>query len=140
MTDNGSVLMVDDEPEILQATALRLRAAGYRTQSAPDAATGIAAAASNQPDLILMDVRMPQQDGLSALADLKRRPDTVAIPVVMLSASVVDEEAALDAGARFFLRKPYRSETLLTAVRTAIGHDDQPKEPTGRERQMRIDR
>ncbi len=124
MPDNGEVLMVDDDPEILRATDLRLRAAGYRTHAESGADAGIAAAASRQPELILMDVRMPQKDGLTALAELKHRPETRGIPVVMLSASIVDERAALDAGARFFVRKPYRGDVLLKAVRTAISSNN----------------
>jgi DNA-binding response OmpR family regulator len=120
MPDRATVLMVDDDREIVRGACLRLQAAGYRMLTAGDAETGIAAAVANHPDAILMDVRLPHRDGLSALSDLKRRPETNQIPVVMLSASVVDQQAALDAGARFFLRKPYRGEMLVQAVSTAL--------------------
>jgi CheY-like chemotaxis protein len=77
---------------------------------------------ANRPDLILLDVRMPGKDGLATLSDLKHRSDTCSIPVVMVSASVIDQEAALNAGARFFIRKPYSGATLMQAVRAAIGN------------------
>ena len=102
------------------AACLRLQAAGYHMLTAGDGEAGIAAAVANQPDVILLDVRLPRRDGLSALSELKRRSETKHIPVVMLSASVVDQQAALDAGARFFLRKPYRGDMLVQAVRTAL--------------------
>jgi DNA-binding response OmpR family regulator len=137
MTDKGAILMVDDDPEILRATGLRLRAAGYRTHMASDGDEGIAAAAAEHPDLILLDVRMPRKDGLTALADLKRRSDTQAIPVVILSASIVDEKAALDAGARFFIRKPYRGDLLLKAIRTAMSPEDHAACASEHERHVR---
>jgi CheY-like chemotaxis protein len=120
MPDPATVLMIDDDREIVRGACLRLRAAGYRMLTAGDAETGIAAAIASHPDIILLDVRLPRRDGLFALSDLKRRPETKHIPVVMLSASVVDQQAALDAGARFFLRKPYCGDMLVQAIRTAL--------------------
>ena len=124
MPEPATVLMVDDDREIVRGACLRLQAAGYRMLIAGDAEAGIAAAIANHPDAILLDVRLPRRDGLSALSDLKRRPETKHIPVVMLSASVVDQQAALDAGARFFLRKPYRGDMLVQAVRAALTAND----------------
>jgi DNA-binding response OmpR family regulator len=124
MPDRATVLMVDDDREIVRGACLRLQAAGYRVLTAGDAEAGIAAAVTNHPDAILLDVRLPRRDGLSILADLKRRPETKQIPVVMLSASVVDQQAALDAGARFFLRKPYRGDLLVQAIQAAITTKD----------------
>lgn len=120
MLDRRTVLMVDDDHDIVYAACVRLRAAGYNTLEAKDGESGVAAAVAGRPDLILLDVRMPRQDGLAALAELKRRSDTKDIPVVMLSASIVDQKAGLDAGARFFIRKPYSGATLVQAVQTAI--------------------
>jgi DNA-binding response OmpR family regulator len=124
MPDEATLLMVDDDREIVRGACLRLQAAGYRMLTAGDAETGIAAAVANHPDVILLDVRLPRRDGLSALSELKRRSETKQIPVVMLSASVVDQQAALDAGARFFIRKPYRGDMLVQAVRTALTTND----------------
>jgi DNA-binding response OmpR family regulator len=124
MPDSATVLMIDDDREIVRGACLRLQAAGYRMTTAGDAEAGIAAALANHPDVILLDVRLPRRDGLSALSELKRRLETKHIPVVMLSASVVDQQAALDAGARFFLRKPYRGDMLVQAVRTALTTSD----------------
>jgi CheY-like chemotaxis protein len=120
MPDYGTVLMVDDDREIKQEARVRLRSAGYTLLDANDGEQGVSAAVASHPDVILMDVRMPRKDGLTALSDLKQRADTREIPVVMLSASVVDQKAALDAGARFFLKKPYRGETLIQAVQAAM--------------------
>lgn len=124
MPDPATVLMIDDDQEIVRGACLRLSAAGYRMLTARDAEAGIAAALAHDPDVILLDVRLPRRDGISALSDLKRRPETKHVPVVMLSASVVDQQAALDAGARFFLRKPYRGEMLVQAVQAALTTND----------------
>jgi len=124
MPDPTTVLMVDDDEEIICAACMRLRAAGYRTLTAGDGDAALAAAVANHPDAILLDVRLPRRNGLSVLSELKRRPETTQIPVVMLSASVVDQQAALDAGARFFLRKPYCGDMLVQAVRAALTTND----------------
>jgi CheY-like chemotaxis protein len=120
MPEQLTVLVVDDDHEIVMAATLRLRAAGYRTQIAYDGESGVALAAECQPNVIVLDVRMPRMDGLTALGKLKARSDTKDIPVVMLSASVVDQQAALHAGARFFLKKPYRGDMLVQAVAAAL--------------------
>ena len=131
MPEACTILMIDDDHEIARAACMRLRAAGYKTLQAADGESGVAAAVASHPDLILLDVRMPVKDGLAALSDLKHRSDTCGIPVVMLSASVVDQEAGLNAGARFFIRKPYSGATLMQAVQTAIGHHAASDAPAG---------
>lgn len=119
-TANRSVLLIDDDCEIVEGASCRLRAKGYRTISAPDGQQGIEAARESQPDAIVLDVRMPRMDGLAALENLRHDERTQNIPIVMLSASLVDQQAALDAGARFFLTKPYEGRDLVTAVESAI--------------------
>jgi CheY-like chemotaxis protein len=119
------ILIVDDDHQIAMGASVRLRAAGYETVFAHDGSQGIDAAHCEQPDAIVLDVRMPVMDGLACLAELKKHPMTKDIPVVMLSASVVDEEAALDAGARFFLRKPFAGKLLLEAIDAATSELNQ---------------
>jgi CheY-like chemotaxis protein len=114
------ILLVDDDRDVLLGATLRLGAAGYETMVAHDGEEGVAAAMKNRPDAIVLDVRMPKMDGLSALAKLRERAETKHIPIVMLSASLVDQQAALDAGARFFLSKPYQGKTLLAAIQSAM--------------------
>lgn len=120
MSKSQKVLIVDDDREIVMGTALRLRSAGYEAVSAFDGRGGIAAARQQHPDATILDVRMPQMDGLEMIRELKGHEDTRHIPVVMLSASLRDKRRALDAGARFFLTKPCRSADLLEAVTAAI--------------------
>lgn len=123
-----SVLLVDDNPEILLGIRLRLEALGCRTFTAADGRSGIESAIANRPDAIVMDVRMPGISGLEAVAELKSRPDTNNIPIIVLSASLADEESALDAGAHFFIKKPYVGTELLAVICTAVKTTSQLQE------------
>jgi CheY-like chemotaxis protein len=118
------VLIVEDDAQIVTGTKLRLESAGYETCSAADGDAGVIAAHEEHPDLVLMDVSMPRLNGLDALARLRADRSTAGIPVVMLSASMPDQRRALDAGARFFVRKPYTSDELIIAVERAMVSSD----------------
>jgi DNA-binding response OmpR family regulator len=120
MTPRPKVLVIDDDRDVVRGVSLRLRAAGYETLAAYDGHQGVAAAKESRPDVIVLDVRMPHLDGLGVLNQLRNCNATQEIPVVMVSASLVDQHAALDSGARFFLAKPYQSKTLLAAIGTAM--------------------
>ena len=120
MSASRRILLVDDDPDIRQGASLRLRAAGYEPITASSAEEGVASAVENRPDAILLDVRMPHMDGLAALAQLQKSEDTKHIPIIMLSASISDRKASLEAGARFFLDKPYPGGSLLAAVEAAL--------------------
>jgi CheY-like chemotaxis protein len=122
MSNGQRVLIVDDNREIVCAARMRLESAGYDTLAAFDGAEGIKCARENHPDAIVLDVRMPVKDGLTTLAELRRDHATAMIPVVMLSASVVDQQAALEAGARFYLRKPFQGKQLLEAIGSIMAH------------------
>lgn len=114
------ILVVDDDADVRIGVSTRLRIAGYQTLLACDGEDAVQMAAKLIPDVVLMDVRMPRKDGLTALAELRGRPHTNHIPVVMMSASLHDEKSALSAGADFFLRKPYSGHVLLWALNTAL--------------------
>ena len=120
MKERRKILVIDDDHDVVLGTSLRLRSAGYETVAAYDGEEGIAAAIDLCPDAIVLDVRMPRLDGLSALERLRRYAGTRDIPVVIVSASLVDRHAALDSGARYFLPKPYHAKSLLTALASAI--------------------
>jgi CheY-like chemotaxis protein len=111
---------VEDDSDICFGTSLRLRTQGYEPIMASDGEAAVASAVANHPDAIVMDVRMPGMDGVTALVRLKKNEGTRRIPVIMLSASIGDRQGSLDAGARFFLDKPYQAKTLVAAVETAI--------------------
>lgn len=121
MFDKGkSILVVDDDPMVTAGTSMRFKANGYQTRLAEDGVAAVESVADEAPDLIVMDVRMPRLDGISALRRLRADEATKRIPVVILSASMRDEETALDAGASFFVKKPYRGADLLEAAESAL--------------------
>src|SRR3989304_5353598 len=120
MPSDSTVLLVDDDRDVVEGSSVRLRAAGYQTVAAYDGDECVDRANEYQPVAIVLDVRMPRMDGLTALGELQEGENTKHIPVVMLSASLGDQRAALEAGARFFLRKPYSGPMLIDAVKAAI--------------------
>ncbi|HUE16493.1 MAG TPA: response regulator [Planctomycetaceae bacterium] len=118
-----AVLLVDDDRDVAFGASLRLRAAGYETLMAHDGHEGVDVARKRHPAAIVLDVRMPRMNGLVALANLQRDQRTKDIPIVMLSASLVDQQAALAGGARYFLTKPYQPTNLVMAVGRAIAEN-----------------
>ena len=120
MPRESTVLLVDDDRDVVEGSSMRLRSAGYETMAAYDGEECVDRANEFQPVAIVLDVRMPRMDGLTALGELQEGDSTKHIPVVMLSASLSDQRAALEAGARFFLRKPYSGPMLIAAIKAAI--------------------
>jgi len=125
MSDSKRILIVDDEQDIREGVCYWLKKAGYTPIEAKDGDSGIASAKTQSPEAILLDVRMPEKDGIETLGDLLKDQATHQIPVVMLSASLRDELRALDAGARFFLQKPYDGTSLLSTISAVLS----PAEP-----------
>ena len=121
MTNGKAVLVVDDEEDIRSGVTRWLHVLGYKTHEAMDGQAGADAADTHQPDAIVLDMMMPRLDGMQTLAHLKSSHRTSHIPVVMLSASLRDEQRALDAGARFFVQKPYDGKRLVDTIAAAIG-------------------
>ncbi len=114
------ILVVDDEPNLVQALRLRLTLSGFNVLTAADGEAGLATAIAARPQLMLLDIRMPKLDGLTVLDRLREHDHTKTIPVIMLSASHIDRRSALQRGARYFLEKPYDSQVLMTTIKTAL--------------------
>lgn len=112
------ILVIEDSPTNMMLAIQILRLAGHVALEASDAETGIALAHSSRPDVILMDMHLPDLDGLAATRRLKADPDTSAIPVIALTASAMkgDRERALAAGCQDYIEKPVRYKTLLAAI------------------------
>ncbi len=113
------VLVVDDDEAIRHGTELRLTVHGYEVASAVDGSDAIEQTQIFRPDVIVMDVRMPVMDGLTALAHLKADESTNSIPVIIASASPGDQNTSLETGARYFLCKPFPNSTMLAAIASA---------------------
>jgi CheY-like chemotaxis protein len=116
----SKVLIVDDDRELALVAQMRLAAAGYDTTAAFNGEHAMATLEHFQPDVVVLDVRMPLMDGLQTLVQLRNRRATRWTPVIMLSASIADKRAAQEAGARCFLSKPYDGKVLCQAIRSTL--------------------
>ena len=120
------VLVVDDDPEVSQCLGVRLQAAGFAVLTARDGEQGIATALDEQPDAVVLDVRMPKKDGLTVLRELRGNPSMKRTPIVMLSASIRDQHRALEAGASYFVPKPYEAKEILSAIHSSLQEEAVP--------------
>ena len=117
------ILLVDDSKTALQMEQMILRKGPYDLVFAGNGAEGVAKAEAEHPDLILMDVVMPQMTGLEALRELRQRPATKQIPVIMVTTRGEGEnvEAGFSSGCSDYLTKPIDSVALMAKVRDYLG-------------------
>lgn len=117
-----TVLLIDDDAINLELVQAVLEGDGFRVTTASDASTGIDLARRQRPNAILMDLQMPEMDGLHATRILQSEPDTADIPVIAMSAHVRDDdvERSLEAGCALHLSKPLDTRTLGDTVRGVI--------------------
>ena len=122
MSDRAErILVVDDVPENVRLLEAVLEGAGYEVVSTTDGLVALELAVDAKPDLVLLDVRMPPPDGLAVCRQLRKRQETAALPVIMLTASEGSEKAtAIHAGADDFIPKPFNRDELLTRIRSLI--------------------
>jgi two-component system KDP operon response regulator KdpE len=112
------ILIIEDEPALARALAITLHARGYETDVAVTGAAGLDLAAGSHPDLILLDLGLPDLDGMAILNAVRGWSQ---VPVVVLSARQTshDKVAALDAGADDYVSKPFAMDELLARIRAA---------------------
>ena len=118
--DNAfSILVVDDEAQIRKLLEISLEANQYKVLFAVNGKEGIAISASHQPDLILLDLGLPDEDGQVVLRKLR---EWYQNPIIILSVKSAETEIvkALDSGANDYLTKPFRTQELLARIRTAL--------------------
>jgi two-component system, OmpR family, KDP operon response regulator KdpE len=110
------ILVVDDEPQIVRALRINLRARQYDVDVAADGAAALRAAASHQPDLVVLDLGLPDMDGVDVIHGLR---GWTSAPIIVLSGRVgsADKVAALDAGADDYVTKPFGVDELLARIR-----------------------
>jgi len=117
------ILLVDDDPDLLRALRLRLRANNYEVATASDGYAAIASAQKERPALIILDLGLPVGDGFVVRDRLQNSDALSGVPVIVLSARDPqnNEEKALKAGAAAFFQKPADNDELLNVIRVSLG-------------------
>ncbi|MFE2427622.1 response regulator [Streptomyces sp. NPDC059373] len=113
------VLVVDDEPQIVRALVINLRARKYEVDAAQDGTTALRLAAARHPDVIVLDLGLPDMDGVEVIRGLR---GWTRVPIIVLSARQTSDEKveALDAGADDYVTKPFGMDELLARLRAAV--------------------
>jgi diguanylate cyclase (GGDEF)-like protein len=124
------ILVVDDDPDILQFVRLNLELDGFEVELAGGGGEALERASASPPDLMLLDVMMPEIDGLTVLRRLRSDPATANIPVIVLTARSLAEDRVkgLDLGADDYITKPFDLEELIARVRTVLRRSQQMRD------------
>lgn len=117
-----SILIVEDEKDIQELLAFNLRREGYEVLVAEDGNQALQLAASERPDIILLDLMLPGTDGLTVCKILQREPATASIPVIMLTAKAeeVDRIVGLELGASDYVTKPFSTREVILRIRSVL--------------------
>ena len=122
MTENRRILVVEDEKDLAELGAMKLQRAGYEPHQAHDGRSGLTMAGRIKPDLILLDVMLPELTGIEVAQRLRVDPATADIPIIMLTAKAAeaDEVVGLTAGADDYITKPFSLGVLLARIETVL--------------------
>lgn len=117
-----SIYLVEDESDILELLILKLSSAGYRCRGFENAADMLAKLREDLPDLLLLDLMLPDMDGMELCRMLKSDPQYSALPIIMLTARIdlEDRVKGLDYGADDYITKPFEGEELLARIRAVL--------------------
>ncbi len=133
------ILIVDDEPDIVRLLAFALQAEGYQILTAKNGLEGLELARREKPDVVILDVMMPGMDGFEVCSELRSRPDTANLPIIILSAlgQVSDRVKGLRAGADDYVPKPVNLDELSARVAALLSRTQRPpvvvaSTPTGK--------
>ena len=124
------VLVVDDEPHIVRLIQVNLERQGYQVETANNGAVALAKIKENRPDLLVSDVMMPEMDGFELLANVRRDPTLMDLPVIMLTAKAQDTDVmtGYKTGADMYLTKPFNPAELIAFAKRILsshsGGDD----------------
>ena len=116
------ILVVDDEPDALEVLGFKLREAGFTPLFAADGLKALAVVRAERPDLVVLDLMLPELDGLEVCKLMRRDPATASIPVLMLTAKAaeMDRVVGLELGADDYVTKPYSPRELVLRIRKLL--------------------
>ncbi|MHC5059890.1 MAG: response regulator [Planctomycetota bacterium] len=119
---NAKILVVDDEPDLLDLLSMNLGVEGYVVNTAQNAAGAMTAVRSNRPDLILLDIMLPDTSGINLTGKLKNTPDTANIPIILLTAKdkETDMVVGLSVGADDYITKPFSTSVLVARIEAVL--------------------
>ncbi|MEW6468224.1 MAG: response regulator transcription factor [Bacteroidota bacterium] len=125
------ILLVDDEPDILEILSYNLKKEKYRVFTAENGRKGIEIAEKEQPDLIILDVMMPEMDGMETCAEIRRNPKLKNTLIAFLTARNEDyaQIAGFDAGADDYIQKPIKPKVLMSRVKALLRRTGEKSEP-----------
>ncbi|SPE61242.1 Alkaline phosphatase synthesis transcriptional regulatory protein PhoP [Verrucomicrobia bacterium] len=125
----SKILVVDDEPEAVELVEFNLKQAGYDVATAPDGAEALKKAHALTPNLIILDLMLPELDGLEVCKMLRRDPATSSVPVIMLTAKAaeIDRVLGLELGADDYITKPFSPRELVLRVKNILQRGRPPE-------------
>ena len=125
------ILVVDDEPDAVELVEFNLKSAGYEVVTAADGSEALKKARAQSPDLIVLDLMLPEVDGLETCKILRRDPATSGIPIIMLTAKAaeIDRVLGLELGADDYITKPFSPRELVLRIKNLMkrGQSEDPK-------------
>ena len=126
-----TVLVVEDEPDAAELVEYNLKAAGFRVVIADDGPEALRKARSAKPDIIILDLMLPDIDGIQVCKLLRQDPATKSIPILMLTAKAaeVDRILGLELGANDYVTKPFSPRELVLRVRNLVSREENGKAP-----------
>lgn len=127
-TENGGVgagrkiLVIDDEPGIVEIVQVNLEGDGFDVISASNGREGLEKIKAEQPELVVLDVMMPEMDGWDVLRNVEQDPDTAGMPIIMLTAKAADEDYihGLEEGAVEYITKPFLPQELVNRIKITL--------------------
>jgi len=130
------ILIVDDEPDIVELVSYNLEREGFVTAKAYDGDTALRKIRIEKPDLIVLDLMLPGVGGLDICKRIRANPETSPLPIIMLTAKAdeVDKIIGLELGADDYITKPFSVKELTARVRTLLRRVGESKKPSSRER------
>jgi two-component system phosphate regulon response regulator PhoB len=125
------ILVVDDEPEAVELVEFNLKQAGYAVSTAADGAEALKKARSQTPDLVVLDVMLPEMDGFEICKVLRLDPATAKVPIIMLTAKAaeIDRVLGLELGADDYLTKPFSPRELLLRIKKILSRGEPGEKP-----------
>ena len=130
---NNRILVVDDEPDALELIEFNLKSAGFEVVTALDGESALKKARQLLPALIILDVMLPELDGMEVCKALRREPGTAGIPIIMLTAKAaeIDRVLGLELGADDYVTKPFSPRELVLRVRGLLRRKSEVSEEAG---------